>query len=209
MMQRIEESIDTDIRLVTGIVSFFSMVGVGILFGGLVGLVFSRTVGYFGKNQILELTLTMTLAHLTFLLADVLNHFILPVSGVIATTVAALVVGNYGRYKLSHETRHTMGEYWEFFAFVANSIVFLLVGIMIVTLHISWMTMILPVSLAILVVMIARAISVYGVIMPWNRFGVESPIPRTWMHLLSWGSLRGSLAIVMALLIPPDIMMPW
>ena len=168
MMQGVGESLDTDIRLVTGVISFFSMVGMGILFGGLIGLLFSRTIGYFGKDKTLELTLTMALAHLTFLLADMLNHFVLPVSGVIATTIAALVVGNYGRYKLSHKTRHTMGEYWEFFAFVANSIVFLLVGIMIVTLHISWLTMILPISLAILIVIISRAISIYGVIIPWN-----------------------------------------
>lgn len=166
------------------------MVGVGIFFGGLIGLVFSRSIHYFGKNKVLELTLTMALAHMTFLLADLLNHFILPVSGVIATTIAALVVGNYGRYKLSHETRHTMGEYWEFFAFVANSIVFLLVGVMIISLHISWLSMILPISLAIIIVIIARALSVYGVIIPWNMTRVEAPIPTSWMHLLSWGSLR-------------------
>lgn len=91
----------------------------------------------------------MTLAHMTFLLADVLNHFVLPVSGVIATTIAAIVVGNYGKYKMSHETRHTMGEHWEFFAFVSNSIVFLLVGVLIVSLPISWTSMILPILIAI------------------------------------------------------------
>lgn len=173
-------------KVIIGIFSFLSMVIVGILFGGTVGLIFSRSIAFFGKNKILELTLTIVLAHLTFILADLLNHYILPVSGVIATTIAAIVVGNYGRYKLSHETRTTMGEYWEFFAHVSNSIVFLLVGVMIVSLHISWTSMILPIILAILVVMIARAVSVYGVVFPWNMTKVESPIPKSWMHLLSW-----------------------
>lgn len=68
--------------------------------------------------------------------------------GVIATTIAAIVVGNYGKYKMSHETRHTMGEHWEFFAFISNSIVFLLVGVLIVS-FISWNTMILPILIAI------------------------------------------------------------
>jgi len=113
------------------------MVLMGICFGAMIGILFSKTITLFGKNKILELTLTIVLAHITFILADLLNHFILPVSGVIATTIAALVVGNYGRYKLSHETRITMNEYWEFFAHIANSIVFLLVGVMIVSLHIS------------------------------------------------------------------------
>lgn len=208
-MQWLWHSLDIDLRVITGVLSFISMVWVGILFGALIGVVFSRCIHYFGKNKVLELTLTMTLAHMTFLLADVLNHFVLPVSGVIATTIAAIVVGNYGKYKMSHETRHTMGEHWEFFAFVSNSIVFLLVGVLIVSLPISWTSMILPILIAIWVTIFARAISVYGVIMPWNISKKEDPIPMNWMHLLSWWSLRWSLAIVMALLIPTSLMMPW
>lgn len=75
----------------------------------------------------LEIALTLVIAHATFLFAEWVNHMIIPVSPVIATTIAAMVLGNYGRYKLSAETRHMMGEYWEFFAFIANSMVFLLV----------------------------------------------------------------------------------
>lgn len=198
-----------DIRIITGIFSFLSMVLMGICFGAMIGILFSKTITLFGKNKILELTLTIVLAHITFILADLLNHFILPVSGVIATTIAALVVGNYGRYKLSHETRITMNEYWEFFAHIANSIVFLLVGVMIVSLHISWWTMILPIGITIIIVMVARAISVYGVLIPWNKTNIEWIIPISWMHLLSWWSLRWALAIVMALLIPPDVYMDW
>lgn len=208
-MDNLSHNFDMDLRLITGFLSFVSMVGVWILFGAFIGFIFSRSIHYFGKNKILELTLTMMLAHLTFILADVLNHFILPVSGVIATTIAAIVVWNYGRYKLSHDTRHAMAEYWEFFAFVANSIVFLLVWVMIISLHISWLTMIIPIVVTIVIVILARAISIYGVVIPWNLTKIESHIPYSWMHLLSWGSLRWSLAIVMALLIPPSLVMPW
>lgn len=54
-----------------------------------------------------------------------------------------------------------MGHYWEFFAFIANSLVFLLIGIMVVELEINWSELILPVVLSVLVVMVSRAISVY------------------------------------------------
>ena len=76
--------------------------------------------------------MTIILAHFTFLSAEWINHFYFPVSSVIATTIAALVIGNYGKYKLSNDARTMMNEYWEFFAHVANSMVFLLVGVMIV-----------------------------------------------------------------------------
>lgn len=70
-------------------------------------------------------------------------------------------MGNYGRYKLSSETRHIMGEYWEFFAFVSNSMVFLLVGIMIVSLNIAFAELWLPIILSVIIVAISRAVSVY------------------------------------------------
>lgn len=72
-----------------------------------------------------------------------------------------MVVGNYGRYKISPRVEKTMGHYWEFFAFIANSLVFLLIGIMVVELEIDWTQLALPVVLSVLVVMVSRAISVY------------------------------------------------
>ncbi|MDD2761911.1 MAG: sodium:proton antiporter, partial [Methylomonas sp.] len=41
-----------------------------------------------------------------------------------------------------------------------------------------------------------------------NKTGKERPIPSNWMHLLAWGSLRGSLAVIMVLLIPDDLTLP-
>ena len=159
-------------------------------------------------NKALEIAVTIILAHVTFLSAEFVNHFFFPVSGVIATTISALVIGNYGKYKLSTEARVMMGEYWEFFAHVANSMVFLLVGIMIVGLDIHYHELAIPILLAIFVVIFARALSVYGVLMPFNTLKLERDIPLSWMHMLSWGSLRGALAIIMALFIPKDATLP-
>lgn len=192
----------------TGSVAFFSMIVGGIGFGLIVGFLFSQLIGRLKNEEFLELALTLSLAHATFIGAEVLNHFLLPVSGVIATTVAAMVLGNYGRFKISHSVEKTMGHYWEFFAFLANSLVFILIGIMVVDLEVSWMSMALPISLAVLIVMIARAISVYGIVGILNLLKWEAPIPMSWQHLLSWGSLRGSLAIIMVLLIPENLALP-
>jgi CPA1 family monovalent cation:H+ antiporter len=166
------------------------MIVVGMLFGSFIGIVFSKIIEKIKNNEFLEIVLTLILAHTTFILSEVLNHFLLPVSGVIATTLAALVVGNYGRYKISPKVEETMERFWGFFAFVSNSLVFILVGIMIVSLDIDWRVMIIPVIIAIIAAMIARAISIYGVIMPLNWTKAEEYIPLSWQHMLSWGSLR-------------------
>lgn len=166
------------------------MILVGMFFGSFIGVVFSKIIEKIQNNEFLEITLTLILAHTTFILAEVLNHFLLPVSGVIATTLAALVVGNYGRYKISPKVEETMERFWAFFAFISNSLVFILVGIMIVSLGIDWKVMIIPVVIAIVAVIIARAVSVYGVITPLNALKKEEYIPLSWLHMLSWGSLR-------------------
>lgn len=190
---------------INGLLSFISMIVSGIIFGLIFGFTFSRVIGAIKNEEFIELALTLSLAHATFIGAEILNHFVLPVSGVIATTVAAMVLGNYGRYKISPMVEKTMGHYWEFFAFLANSLVFILVGIMIVGMNLSWSSLLLPMSLAVIVVMIARAISIYSAVGFLNWRKGEEPIPLAWQHLLSWGSLRGALAIIMALLIPESL----
>lgn len=62
--------------------------------------------------------------------------------------------------------------------------------------------------LSIVVVAIGRALSIYPVLGLLNLTKKEEPIPLQWMHLLSWGSLRGALAVVMVLLIPDDVALP-
>jgi CPA1 family monovalent cation:H+ antiporter len=191
--------------LLKGALSFLLMIGVGILFGGLCGLFFSKVIARLENVEFVEITLTLILAHATFIFSEILNHYVLPVSGVIATTVAAMVVGNYGRYKISPRIEETMERFWAFIAFITNSMVFTMIGILIVSLGVKWQVMAVPIVLAIVVVMIARALSVYSVIVPLNALKLEEHIPRTWSHLLSWGSLRGSLAIIMVLLIPESL----
>ena len=61
---------------------------------------------------------------------------------------------------------------------------------MIVGLDINYKELIVPMILTILVVIIARAISIYTVLIPLNLSKKEYTVPYSWMHLLSWGSLR-------------------
>ena len=67
-------------------------------------------------------------------------------------------------------------------------------------------TMIMVVVATIVIVAVARAISIYPIVGLFNA--VSSPatrVPRSWQHLLSWGSLRGALAVTMVLLIPDEL----
>ncbi len=187
--------------------SFLSMVFWWFLFGGFMWILFSKVVWYIKNNEEVEIVLTMLLAHITFILAELLTHFIpfLPISAVISTVVASLIIWNYWRYKITPRVEIHMQKFWEFFAFISNSIVFILMWLILSNLEIDFTLFIWPILTAIFVVMIARVFAVFIPIWIINWLSLEEKIPKSWMILLSWWSLRWAIALVMVLLIP----WPW
>ncbi|NOR69667.1 MAG: sodium:proton antiporter, partial [Methylomarinum sp.] len=200
--------------ILQGIFSFFTMILGGGLFGLLMGFLFSKLIQWVRGNEHLEITLTLLVAHFTFLLAELISeklviyghhiHF----SSIIATLVSSIVMGNFGRFKMSIGVEEYMGKFWSYFAFLANSLVFILMGLLFTSLSISLNLAILPILMMILVVAVARAVSIYCSIGIANQIKSEESIPLNWQHLLSWGSLRGSLAVIMVLLIPDELSLP-
>lgn len=194
-----------------GLFTVSTMIAGGTLFGLFMGFIFSKFIEWVKGHEELEITLTLLVAHFTFLFAEVISEhlviggYAIHFSSIIATLVSSMVLGNYGRFKMSSGVEEYMGKFWGYFAFVANSLVFILMGLLFtnltISLNIAWM----PILMIILVVVIARAVSVYVSIGIANRFKAEKKIPINWQHLMAWGSLRGSLAVIMVLLIPDDI----
>lgn len=202
--------------IASGGLTFITMLVGGTALGLLVGSAFIALIGLFRENEVVATTLMIVLAHLTFLIAEIANETAvaaglssLEFSPIIATTVASVLMGNYGRFKVTPRAEEFVEKFWEQFAFMANSIVFILVGFLAATLPAHTSTLILPAIATIFVVAAARAISVYGTLLPFNLFASdEKKVPRSWQHLLSWGSLRGALAVMLVLLIPPDLQVP-
>lgn len=194
-----------------GVFMFATMVIGGIAFGLLMGFIFARLIGRVSDNEHIEITLTMLVAHLTFILTEVLSHHLvilgqeIKLSSIIATVMASMVIGNYGRFKISPRVEEYMERFWSYFAFVANSLVFILMGLLFAALPIHFDQFLLPIAVTVLVVAIGRALSIYPVVGFLNWLAKEAPIPLSWQHLLSWGSLRGALAVTMVLLIPDTL----
>lgn len=178
--------------------NFWFLVVGGMVFGVILGVIFSKMIERIRNLAVVEITLTLVLAHTAFIFAEKFLH----VSGIIATAAAAMVIGNYGRYKISPEVRNFMEHFWEYMAFVANSLIFLLIGLSIREAHFG--NYIWPIIIALVVVFIARFISVYAVIPFTNKWSGEEKTPFSWQFILSWGGLRGALPMAIVLLIPTD-----
>jgi len=192
------------------IITFLSMVFWWMLFWWFTWVLFSKIIWKIKNNDLVEVTLTLIVAHLTFVLAEIFNHhnfiilwYNLKISWVIATVIAWVIIWNYWRYKISPKVEHTMEKFWEYFAFIWNSLVFILMWLILsdINLNVHYSVFILPIILSIFVIMIARWISVYIPIYFLNITKLEEKIPLNWQHLLSWWSLRWALALMMALMI--------
>lgn len=182
-----------------GIGKFWILIIGGAVFGGIAGWLFAKMIEKVRNLAVVEITLTLVLAHITFIVAEKF----LSVSGIIATTAAAMVIGNYGRYKISPNVRDFMEHFWEYAAFVSNSLIFLLIGLSVKGAPFG--DYILPVFAALVIVLAARFLSIYGVAPAVNRFfAEEGKLSFSWQFVLSWGGLRGALPLAIVLLLPHD-----
>jgi len=168
------------------------------------GLVVGLAVGYAASfvhrhldDHLIEITLSTIVAFGSFLLGQWLG-----MSGVVACVTAAVVLGNYEQHRaMGAVTRVTMGTVWEYAAFVANSLIFLLIG-----LRMDLGTIADNVGLVLIgfaVVLVARAVTIYGYGAASRLAG--SRLPLRWQHVLVWGGLRGTIALALVLSVPATV----
>ena len=173
------------------ILNFLVISGGGLLVGLILGLLISQAISII-DNALIETTLTTVLAFGSYIVAEQIH-----VSGVLAVVAAGLVSGNLGPRRMAPTTRILVFNFWEYAAFLANSFVFLLIGLQI-DLNIlltDWQAILW----AILAVLVARAASIYG--LSWIGPGV----PRRYKHVLYWGGLRGAISLALALSLPAEL----
>lgn len=176
----------------------------GVIIGVFVG-VFAIFISFRTDEHIIEAALTTIAAYGAFLLAE---HF--QVSGVLATVSAGLMIGNFGLGKemdssfLSKKGQEFIHGFWEFAAFIANSIVFLLIGVDVASTPFTQYSLPLLGGIT-LISLFARALAVYPLSILFLRS--KRSISLREQHVLWWGGLRGALAIALALSLPPDLPM--
>jgi CPA1 family monovalent cation:H+ antiporter len=174
---------------------FATIVGIGLAIGAAVGLCTSLLMRQ-QLNPMVEIMLTTIAAYGSFAAAETLHS-----SGVIATVVAGILCGNFGlRHGTASATRTALETFWEYATFALNSIVFLLIGFEV---HLAqllhyW----LAILLAYGVVTVSRAaiIAAGQLLLRWSR----ERFPWRWGVILTWGGVRGALAMVLALSLPPS-----
>ncbi len=157
--------------------------------GWLVVLAIARLDDY-----LIETTLTTVLAFGSYLLAERLH-----VSGVLAVVASGLVCGTLGLRGMSPTTRIVLINFWEYLAFIANSLLFLLLGLDVDLAQLA--NTLGPIAVGVAAVLASRALVVYGLGGIVDLFGRQA-LPRNYRHVLFWGGLRGAVSLALALSLP-------
>jgi len=174
---------------------FFIVVGsvlCGAVAAGVVLLLAGAT-----DDHLIEITFTTVAAFGSFLVAE---HF--HFSGVLATLTSGLILGNVGHLTISADNRRAVEEFWEYIAFVANSLIFLLIGMRLA--NQNYRFALFPALIGIAVTILARAASIYPLSLIFSRSSLRISLRH--QHILFWAGLRGALALGLALGLPANVM---
>ena len=147
-------------------------------------------------DPLVEITLTTIAAYGSFQAAEHLHA-----SGIISALTAGLMIGSFGNRLISSEGRERVQSAWEYFAFLANSFVFILIGMNAVDQPVRQLGLVA--TLAIALVLAGRVVSIYPLAALFS--GSRWRLPASYQHTLVWGGLRGALALALALTVPTTV----
>ena len=178
------------------VASFVWTVCGGVLAGLAVAFALLLLAGR-SKDHLVEITLTTVAAYGSFLLAEHVHA-----SGVLASLSAGLLVGNMGmRRSISESGRGHVVAFWEYIAFLANSFVFILIGVQ--EAHTGYKLLSWAAATAIALVLLGRVLAVYPICALFARSTLAVDI--RYQHVFVWGGLRGALALALVLALPENL----
>jgi CPA1 family monovalent cation:H+ antiporter len=113
---------------------------------------------------------------------------------------------------MAERTREAVDTFWSVIAFVANALLFLLVGIQLNPLAFLSSQRIFPLLLtagiAIVAVLLSRLVVVFmlpSLTEPLIPPTLWSFVPRSWRVVIFWSGLRGALSMAFVLALPLDV----
>jgi CPA1 family monovalent cation:H+ antiporter len=180
------------ISIGTGMLDFAIVAGGGLAIGFIVGTLANPLLRRL-DDYLIEVMVTIVIAYGTFLLAESLH-----LSGVLAVAVAGLAVGNCPFVcEVPPEQTSEVIIFWEVAVFLLNTILFLLMGFALHPTH--FLEDVVAALTVVAAMIISRAIMSYGL----GAIGVSRErLPWSWVHVMFWGGLRGSIPIALALGLP-------
>lgn len=187
------------------IITFIREVGLSTLLGFLLARIVIWFITRINSEEMVQNSVIILAAYLTF----ILSQYYLGVSGVIALVAFGLTVTYVGKPRLKPQVNTFMEHFWELLTYIANTLIFILVGVVIAEkVDFSWgaLGVLILIYIALNLIRFAMIMLLYPVM---KRLGYG--LTKRESAILTWGGLRGALAMTLALMvsytpaIPEDI----
>lgn len=189
------------------IVEFLRVALGGVVIGLVLGWISLGWLKRVYNDAMVEIVVVIAAAYLAFFLAE--NTF--KVSGVLALVALGIILGGKGRSRISPGVAHFMHEFWELAGFIANCLIFLIVGVVIAQRSVFTGEDFVLLGIIYIGIHVVRA-GVIAMFYPFMRkAGYGLPVKDA---IVVWyGALRGAIGLALALIvagvddkyIPPEI----
>ncbi len=182
--------------------SFLKVALGGVLLGAVIG---SLTLSWIKKvfnDPMIEISVVVAAAYLTFFVAESFLH----VSGVLGLVTFGLMMASSGKTRVSPEVEHFLHEFWELASFIANTLIFIMVGVVIAERVVFTGYDFLLLGIIYIGMFIARGsvISLFFPLMKKLGYGVK----KAEAYVLWWGGLRGAISLALALMVVGESAIP-
>lgn len=187
---------ETAVSISGSIMLFFKSIFGGVIAGGVIALL-AVQLYKICKATFAPAILGLVSAIISLYIAEHLLH----ASGVVAVLVAGLYLGSH--YQDQNSDEAFAEKFWEFCAYIANAILFILVGVTITVSMFTgqWLAMLI----AIFAATIARAVVIYGLLPAYSLLPKQEKTDANYKKVMLWGGLRGAVSLAMALSLPTEI----
>ncbi|WP_016956048.1 cation:proton antiporter [Catenovulum agarivorans] len=183
-----------DITALEVIGDFTWVVSFGFLIGLAGGWLMILWLGKIFNDPLIEITSSIATAYLVFYIAEGVFH----VSGVVAVVTLGVLLAAQGRTRISAEVKHFLHQFWELMAYLANTLIFVLVGIIVaVKIRLNDPQAWLMLTILYLAVLVIRGVSIVSLSPILKHIGIG--ITKDKSLVLIWGGLRGAVALALAL----------
>lgn len=174
----------------------------GILVGVIIGTLSIRWVRKVFNDALVEISVIVAAAYITFFICEYFLH----VSGVLGLVALGLAMASVGKTRISPEVEHFLHEFWELFAFIANTLIFIIVGVVIAEQSsITGKNVVILLIIYIGVHMIrALVILLFYPLMKRAGYG----LPKKDAIVVWYGALRGAVGLALALIVAGNTIIP-
>ena len=168
----------------------------GLLLGAIAGRVFGAALALLGSSRSAELTLSVALPYIVYLVGEYAFH----VSGVVAVVSAGLTAGAIARVRIRPGNWRYIERVWAQIDFWASSLIFIMAATLVPKLlgaveprH-AWLLLIV-----IAAALLSRAAVLFGVLPLLSALRLSQKVSGAYKLAVTWGGLRGAVTLALAL----------